>query len=279
MQAVRDINSGDIIDFSFLMANPVIKQVFERKKEDLKGNLQLKKLLEKFTPGLFDLFVQVVEAGEPLTQELDYENDNIQKWYHLIAVKLGDGISLTMRDITQRKLLELELTRQARIDNLTNIANHCRFDEYLLQEWQRYKREQKPLSLILCDIDYFELYNNIYGHKMGDECLIKVAQVITHAAKRAIDLVARYRGEQFAVILPNTDANGALHVTQLICSEIEKLKIPHAQSQVSEYVTLSLVVANMLPTENVLQEALIIAAQKALERVKQKRSIISGSVN
>jgi PleD family two-component response regulator len=78
---------------------------------------------------------------------------------------LGDGITLTIRDITQTKFLELELTRQARIDSLTNIANRRRFDEYLAQEWQRYKREKLPISLILCEINDFESYKNGRGNK------------------------------------------------------------------------------------------------------------------
>ena len=184
------------------------------------------------------------------------EIKDIQNWYQIIAVNLGDGITLTIRDITQTKLLELELTRQARIDSLTNIANRRRFDEYLAQEWQRYKREKLPKSLILCEIKDFESYKNAHGNQKSDECLIKVAQVINKCAKRAIDLVARYRETQFAVILPNTDADGALYVAQLIGREIEKLKIA--------YVSLSLGIANMIPSNDVEAETLMMAAEKEL---------------
>lgn len=254
MQAVRDSTTGDIIDFRFLIANPAIAKLFYSTQEDLIGENLLQNPLIKDNPNLFNSLVEVVETRKLFNQELYHEINNNQNWYQIIAVILGDGITLTIRDITQTKLLELELSRQAWVDNLTNIANRRRFDEYLEQEWQRYKREKQPISLILCEIKNFESYKNTYGNQKGDECLIKIAQVIDSCAKRAIDLVARYREYQFAVILPNTDADGAFHVAQLIGREIEKLKIPH--------VSLSFGIANMIPTKDLEAEALIVAAQK-----------------
>ncbi len=254
MQAVRYTTTGEITDFRFLMANPVIAKLFYSNQEDLIGDFLLKSQIIEDNPNLFNSLVQVVETRKPLNKELNYKINNIQNWYQIIAVSLGDGITLTIRDITQTKLLELELTRQARVDSLTNIANRRRFDEYLAQEWQRYKREKLPISLILCEINDFESYKNTHGNQKGDECLIKVAQVINNCAKRAIDLVARYRETQFAVILPNTDTDGAFYVAQLIRCEVEKLKIA--------YISLSLGIANMIPSNDVEAEALIVAAEK-----------------
>ncbi|MEO1432160.1 MAG: diguanylate cyclase [Cyanobacteria bacterium J06633_8] len=193
LQAVRDSSIGNITDFRFLMANPAIAKLFYSKEEDLIGDFLLKNKIFQDNSSLFDSLIQVVETRKPLNQELYYETENIQNWYQIIAVSLGDGITFTIRDITQTKLLELELTRQARIDSLTNIANRRRFDEYLEQEWQRYKREKLPISLILCEIKDFESYKNVYGNQKSDEFLIEIAQVINNCAKRAIDLVARYR--------------------------------------------------------------------------------------
>ncbi|MBF2016330.1 MAG: diguanylate cyclase [Rivularia sp. T60_A2020_040] len=254
MQAIRDNSIGNISDFRFLMANPVMAKLFYSNQEDLIGNFLFKNKILKDNPSLFDSLVQVVESRKSFNQELYYEINNIKNWYQIIAVSLGDGIALTIRDITQTKLLELELTRQARIDSLTNIANRRRFDEYLAQEWQRYKREKLPISLILCEIKDFESYKNSYGNYKSDECLIKVAQIINNCAKRAIDLVARYREYQFAVILPNTDANGAFYVAELIRAEVEKLKIAD--------ISFNLAIANMIPSNDVEAEALIVAAQK-----------------
>ncbi|MEO1374498.1 MAG: diguanylate cyclase [Cyanobacteria bacterium J06635_10] len=263
MQAVRDSTVGNITDFRFLMANPAIAKrmlcrlianLFYSNEEDLIGENLLQTQFIKDNPTLFNSLIEVIEIRKPLNRELYYEINNKPNWYQIIAVTLGDGISLTIRDITQTKLLELELTRQARIDSLTNIANRRRFDEYLAQEWQRYKREKLPISLILCEIKNFESYKNAYGNLHSDECLIKIAQIINNCAKRAIDLVARYREHQFTVILPNTDKQGAFHVAELIKSEIEKLKIPH--------VSLSLGIANMIPSHDVEAQALIVAAEK-----------------
>ncbi|MGB3650574.1 MAG: diguanylate cyclase [Rivularia sp. (in: cyanobacteria)] len=256
MQAVRYTTTGEITDFRFLMANPVIAKLFYSDREDLIGENLLKSKIIEENPSLFNSLVQVVETRKPLNQELNYKINNIQNWYQIIAVNLGDGITLTIRDITQTKLLELELTRQARIDSLTNIANRRRFEEYLAQEWQRYKREKRPISLILCEIKDFESYTNARGDRKGDECSIEIAQVIKNCAKRAIDLVARYRETQFAVILPNTDADGAFYVADLIRNEVEKLKIA--------YISLNLGIANMIPSKGVEAQALIVAAQKEL---------------
>lgn len=254
MQAVRDSTVGNITDFRFLMTTRAIAKFFYSSQEDLIGDYLLNTKIFIDNPSLFNSLVEVVETRKSFDKELYYETNGSQNWYQIIAVSLGDGITLTIRDITQTKLLELELTRQARIDSLTNLANRRRFDEYLEQEWQRYKREKLPISLILCEINNFESYKNSYGNYKGDECLIKVAQVIDNCAKRAIDLVARYRENQFAVILPNTDADGAFCVARLISREIEKLKIAD--------ISLSFGIANMIPSNDVEAEALIVAAEE-----------------
>jgi diguanylate cyclase (GGDEF)-like protein len=125
-----------------------------------------------------------------------------------------------------------------------------------------------PLSLILCDIDFFKKYNDTYGHQAGDACLRKVANALTFCAKRSVDLVARYGGEEFAVILPNTTTAGASQVAEEIREFVNSLKIPHAQSAVSEHVTLSLGVASMEPTLDTSPSMLIATADAALYRAK-----------
>jgi diguanylate cyclase (GGDEF)-like protein/PAS domain S-box-containing protein len=161
-----------------------------------------------------------------------------------------------------------ELQRLACIDGLTQVANRRRFDEYLHTEWRRLAREKKPLSLILCDIDYFKLYNDTYGHLAGDLCLQQVAQVLHQSLKRPADLVARYGGEEFAMILPNTDITGAAFIAETIRRRVRGLEIPHAQSPVSQCVTLSLGVATQIPTTDTSAQALIAAADEALYRAK-----------
>ncbi|MDZ7993095.1 MAG: PleD family two-component system response regulator [Nostoc sp. EfeVER01] len=170
----------------------------------------------------------------------------------------------------QQKLeaVNLELQRLVTIDGLTQIANRRRFEEYFSQEWHRLKREQRPLSLILCDVDFFKLYNDTYGHRVGDRCLQKIAQAIKDIIKRPGDLVARYGGEEFAVILPNTDIDGAIHVAKKICHTVRTLAIPHQNSQVSSYVTISVGFTTEIPQPDSDLEEMIAAADRALYKAK-----------
>ncbi len=164
-----------------------------------------------------------------------------------------------------------ELRRLVSTDYLTRIANRRRFDECLTQEWQRGIRSQKPLSLIMCDIDYFKLYNDTYGHQAGDSCLQEIAQAIRHTLKRPADLVARYGGEEFAVILPETDQKGAWQVVEAIRKAILQLKILHTSSKVSEYVTLTVGVSTMVPSRQASCLALISQADTELYLAKKRR--------
>jgi diguanylate cyclase (GGDEF)-like protein len=120
----------------------------------------------------------------------------------------------------------------------------------------------------LCDVDYFKLYNDTYGHLAGDLCLQKLAGVLRQTLKRSVDLVARYGGEEFAVILPNTNATGAVLIAETIREQVRGLQIAHAKSPVSQYVTLSLGVASQVPTPDGLPAQLIMAADEALYQAK-----------
>ena len=263
MEAVRDSTTAKIIDFKFSMANLVITKFFYGSHEGLIGKFLLKNKIIKDNPNLFNALVEVVETEKPLYQELFLEINDIQNWYQIIAVILGDGISLIIRNITPRKLLEAELTRHVDIESLTNIANRRRFNEYLAQEWQKYEQKRQPISLILCEINDFESYKNTYGKQNNDECLIQIALSIYNCINPTTGLVAHYQENQFAVILPNTDAEGAFHKAELIQAEVEKLNIPHI-TQPNGYLTLSLGIANMIPNNHEGAEALIMAAETML---------------
>jgi diguanylate cyclase (GGDEF)-like protein len=168
------------------------------------------------------------------------------------------------------ELANQELQRLANLDGLTQIYNRRYFDDYLCKEWYRLRREQQPLSLIMIDIDYFKKYNDTYGHLLGDEILKKVAQTITHVVKRPADLVARYGGEEFAVILPNTDGEGAKIVAQNIAAEISKLAIEHQSSLVSKYITLSMGISSIIPPHKTAPKVLIDKADQALYHAKEQ---------
>ena len=179
---------------------------------------------------------------------------------------------LLMRESIEKKLLDLneQLSKLAAVDGLTQIANRRTFDDFFTREWQRGQRDKQPLSLIICDIDYFKLYNDNFGHLLGDICLKKVAKTIANTVMRPADLVARYGGEEFAVILPQTPAHNALQVAKAIGQEIEKLAIPHPKSQVSDYLSLSLGVSCAIPQPKYTKKQLLVAADKALYQAKKQ---------
>jgi diguanylate cyclase (GGDEF)-like protein len=168
----------------------------------------------------------------------------------------------------QLESMNQELQRLVSVDGLTQVANRRRFDEYLQQQWQQMQRERLSLSLILCDIDFFKLYNDTYGHQAGDDCLRQVAKVIQRSAKRSVDLAARYGGEEFAVILPNTNLRGAVQVSKEIQAKIKSLLIPHSSSKIGQQVTVSLGVSSMVPTPSNIAAMLITTADKALYQAK-----------
>jgi diguanylate cyclase (GGDEF)-like protein len=191
---------------------------------------------------------------------------------HLLLYRLQKELQA---EIYERKQAETalrkanqELHRLAVLDDLTQIANRRRFDQYLALHWQ-----QNPptlISLLLCDIDYFKRYNDGYGHQPGDRCLYHVAQGISRAVGRVQDLVARYGGEEFAIILPDTDLEGAAQVGAAIQREIHALKLAHAYSEVSEWVTLSIGVASAMPSATTAAPTLIAAADAALYAAKHQ---------
>ncbi|BAY18459.1 diguanylate cyclase/phosphodiesterase with GAF sensor [Anabaenopsis circularis NIES-21] len=161
-----------------------------------------------------------------------------------------------------------ELQRLAASDGLTQVANRRCFDDTLNTEWQRLAREQACLSLILCDVDCFKLYNDTYGHLAGDDVLRQVAQAISMTVKRPADLVARYGGEEFAIILPNTDIEGAIAVATEIQNNIRALQLQQPNSQVNQIITLSLGVATIIPDSQSSPATLIAAADQGLYQAK-----------
>lgn len=143
-----------------------------------------------------------------------------------------------VRNIEKKKLLS-QFKRLALIDGLTNISNRRHFDDVLLQESKAASRNEQPLSIILLDIDYFKPLNDTLGHQVGDEYLVKVANVLNRALERPRDLVARYGGEEFVVILPNTDIDGASSVAGKIQRTLADAELVHPSSGVSRYITAS----------------------------------------
>jgi two-component system chemotaxis family response regulator WspR len=163
-----------------------------------------------------------------------------------------------------------ELHRLSALDGLTGVANRRQFDTTLNQEWQRSSRSRAPLSLIFADIDFFKRYNDLYGHQTGDDCLKKVATALQQTVHRPADLVARYGGEEFVMILPETTEEGALAIAEKMLRNIAALDIPHAESDVTSRVSLSIGIATMTPEEDGLPETLVRAADEALYLAKER---------
>lgn len=194
---------------------------------------------------------------------------SIQQLEQEIQARCQVETKLESLNLTLQKTTE-QLHHFSRFDHLTYLANRCYFDEYLLREWQRLARERLPLSLIICDLDGFQSYNEAYGYHSGDTCLKKISETITCAVKRPADFVARYSGEEFAVILPYTDQGGALEVAKLIRAKIKELEIPNSNSKISPYLTVSLGVSTRIPIPDLPPDPLITFAEEALREAKRQ---------
>ncbi|MDJ0658545.1 MAG: diguanylate cyclase [Crocosphaera sp.] len=153
-------------------------------------------------------------------------------------------------------------------DDLTKIPNYRYFNRYLQQEWKCCQREKIPLSLLICDLDYFKLYNDYYGHQQGNICLKQVAQIIQDTLQRPGDLVFRYGGEEFAIILPNTPSQGAEFIAEKIVERIQGQHINHYISPISSYLTVSLGIAVTVPSTNLSTLSLLEVADMTLYRAK-----------
>ena len=191
------------------------------------------------------------------------------------ALKLKQ--EMNRRKAREQELLEVtkqlekiinKLNQLSSLEGVTGAFNRRRFDLNIESEWKRCRRNTKPLSLIIADIDFFKDYNDTYGHLAGDNCLKKVVNGIQEMLKRPGDNVYRYGGEEFAVILPETPKKGAIFLAESMCSHIEALSIVHESSQVSRYVTTCFGVSTTLPDKNMSPRDLIAAADKALYAAK-----------
>jgi len=231
------------------------------------------------------------------------EKDNLQLAFSAGAMdfikKPLDRVELLARvhsalrlkhETARRKAREtelLEVTRQLQaanerlqnlsfLDGLTGIANRRHFDQELLKESRRAKREKTPLSLIMLDIDYFKAFNDTYGHLKGDDCLKTVASILKRALKRPGDFPARYGGEEFAVVLPETDDVGAAIIAEELRASIERAGISHINSLCADYVTVSLGVVTRFPEQGETPNDLILASDRALYRSKHEgRNLVS----
>lgn len=172
---------------------------------------------------------------------------------------------------SQKKLAEtnLELLHLVNMDGLTGLANRRHFDESLFIEWKRAARNKSPLAVLMLDIDYFKAYNDTYGHLKGDEVLRQVADIIRTSVMRPADQASRYGGEEFVVILPETEVEGAQKLAEEIRTRVEALAIPHGASDTAPSLTLSIGVAGVMPSETQEPFWLVNCADAALYQAKK----------
>jgi diguanylate cyclase (GGDEF)-like protein/PAS domain S-box-containing protein len=197
---------------------------------------------------------------------------------HVIRDEAGEVESLVgfMFDISERKKNEQELLRlQGELeklsytDSLTGIANRRMFELVMEREWASARRNQRPISLILLDIDFFKQYNDCYGHQEGDDCLKRVASLLVEGC-RSQDLVVRYGGEEFVMILPETDMAAAMVVAERCRALVSGEKIPHERSTISDFLTVSQGLGTMVPSEQDMPQTFIKTVDQLLYKAKQQ---------
>jgi diguanylate cyclase (GGDEF)-like protein len=209
--------------------------------------------------------VFITEWNEPEDEErafLHVAADYISKPYNVPVVKAR--LNAHIRIGKDMKAIE----RLSNIDTLTNLPNRRYFNEYSAKEWARGVREQKPVSLCMMDIDNFKIYNDTYGHPQGDFVLQTAALVFSETVYRATDFIARWGGEEFVVLLPNTDLKGAEAVAERVRANVEKAEIPLPNGDITR-ITISIGVNSVQPKFGMDMAEFIAQADNALYRAKR----------
>jgi diguanylate cyclase (GGDEF)-like protein len=221
--------------------------------------------LEKVVLEHTRLYEQLEEYNRTLEEKVAERTRELQQknW------QLQQEIFERQRAETALQRANRELERLAILDSLTGVANRRRFEQYLKQMWEFTLSTQKPLSLLLCDVDYFKSYNDTYGHPKGDMCLRAIADAIARSLRHEGDLVARYGGEEFVAILPETELSCALEIAQIIRQQLQALKIEHSGSRISNYITISIGIVSQIPDRHTSLQDLVKAADVALYQAKQ----------
>jgi len=210
--------------------------------------------LDKRMRSTYHKLRMALSQGEKLRAELIYVISNREKEIEARTEELKEA--------------NATLERLSREDSLTGLANRRWFAQFLAQTWRTALRDNKAMSILIMDIDDFKTYNDTYGHQKGDECLKLVAAAIRRAVGRASDLVSRYGGEEFVVVLGDTPLEGALRIAERIRFAVESLQIPHKAAKYHRFVTLSIGVTSTLPTHDTQPETALIAADRAMYNAK-----------
>lgn len=209
----------------------------------------------------------VVKSGETLKAMPRIVERGLREWGHILKRRQAEEKlkSLNEELIAANKKLE----QLANFDALTGVANRRCFMKTFEDEWKRAQRNNLHLSLIMIDVDFFKAYNDNNGHQAGDECLQEIASLLKNELSRPGDFLARYGGEEFIVILPGINLEGTSSVAEKLRKIVESAHIPHTVSTISDYITISLGTATIIPTNKKKPASLIAAADEALYKAKR----------
>ena len=275
-------NSEETIPYNYFCPNPEEHQFY------LQGNIRV---IEKgdtetshktivLPEPQARLIAPILINSIPATDSGNVNNNSLWGWliadqstfprkWQIEEIELLKGLTTQLAIGIKQGLLYQQLLQLTLLDSLTQVYNRRYFDQQLNLEWRRLQRVPSPLSLIMCDVDCFKIYNDTYGHQQGDECLQRVANAIATVIKRPGDVLARYGGEEFTVILPHTHQSGAIKVAEAIRLAVKELKIPHLNSLVDSIVTISLGIASTVPNPEDNPYLLVEAADLALYQAKE----------
>jgi diguanylate cyclase (GGDEF)-like protein len=259
MAGALNVNSSFFVAFPAFYFPPAASLIYIMLRQPVEGTYALASL---FLIYAILMYVSALKFHNRLAMSLNarFENERL-------AEQLAQS---------NRKLMHLADT-----DELTRIPNRRAMDRFLRSEWNRLLRAKRPLSLLFVDLDFFKQYNDTYGHEVGDQCLIQVAKILHKHTQRSNDMAARFGGEEFAVILPETSEDDAFKIAETILAELESLQIPHSGSGVAKHVTLSIGVATMIPNQPDSEDSLRIAADNALYQAKKmgRKQVVKANIN
>jgi diguanylate cyclase (GGDEF)-like protein len=255
MQAVRRVNAS-------------LTQVVEGSEALAEGNLD-----HEVPPGELAETQRVAMSLNTMASSLRASNAAVseevaQRTWELQGANQRLEEEIALRRRAEEELLQsnAELQVLAHTDRLTGVANRNQLDHQLAMEWQRHRREQKPIALLMIDADHFKTYNDCFGHLAGDRCLIWISEVVQRPSSRPGDLLARFGGEEFVLLLPNTDCPGAITVAERVQEALEHQAIPHPKAVVAGRVSVSIGIASQIPDTYNTPQDLLASADAALYR-------------
>jgi len=225
-------------------------------------------LAEEAAQGIRDVL-----AGKRTSFHFEYpcHSPTEKRWFMMRAAPLhgdpGNLFVISHHNITLRKLAEEQVEHLSMHDPLTGLSNRRHFNQFLNNEWLRNTRNRSPLSFIMFDLDHFKDYNDDLGHLAGDQCLVRVAQVLRAAVGRPGDLAVRYGGEEFGLLLENTGLEDAAKIAETVRQKIHDLDMTYHGTR---HITVSAGVASLIPDGGQTEMFLIREADKALYRAKQQ---------